>query len=56
MTVLDELQDIQTKTLERFLKLKGLYDAALHTTKQMYSFLIAEEMNNYSFIYSVNWY
>ena len=30
MTVIDELQDIQTKTLERLLKLKGLDDAALH--------------------------
>ena len=30
MTVIDELQEIQTKTLERLLKLKGLDDAALH--------------------------
>ena len=30
MTVIDELQDIQTKTLERLLKFKGLDDAALH--------------------------
>ena len=30
VTVIDELQDIQTKTLERLLKLKGLDDAALH--------------------------
>ena len=30
VTVIDELQNIQTKTLERLLKLKGLDDAALH--------------------------
>ena len=30
MTVIDELQDVQTKTIERLMKLKGLDEAALH--------------------------
>ena len=55
VTVLDELQDIQIKTNERLLKLKGLDDDALHRM-QMYSFLIAEGINNYSLLYLMYWY
>ena len=35
VTVLDELQDMQTKTLERLLQLKGLDDVTLHYKANM---------------------
>ena len=35
VTVLDELQDMQTKTLERLLQLNGLDDVTLHYKANM---------------------